>query len=502
MNAPRPAAAADVALLLEGTYPFVRGGVSSWVHQIVSALDRTTFSLVFIGSRRQDYGEAAYQLPSNVTGLTCHYLFDHAAGEHPRSRRTPDGPFRAVESFHDAMRGKERGADAPFPASGALLGALTGAPGIGLHDFLHSERAWRRICESYESECPDGPFVDFFWTIRTMHAALFGLAELSATLPPARSYHSVSTGYAGFLGALLKSRSGVPLVLTEHGIYTKERKIDLSSAPELPGDGEGGDGFGRRLWIRFFEGLGRIAYAEADPVIALYEGNQRRQVQDGASTDRTRIIPNGVEIERFRPLRAARPAAPPPVVGLLGRVVPIKDIKTFIRAMKALVAAAPEAEGWIIGPTDEDEAYHAECVSLVATLGLGDRVKFLGFAAPEEILPRLGLLALTSISEALPLVVLEAFASGLPVVTTDVGACRELVEGRTPEDRALGAGGAVVPIANPEATAQACLELLRDHGRWRAAQEAGIRRVETHYTRAQMIDAYRDVYRRATAWPA
>jgi glycosyltransferase involved in cell wall biosynthesis len=190
------------------------------------------------------------------------------------------------------------------------------------------------------------------------------------------------------------------------------------------------------------------------------------------------------------------------VIGFIGRVVPIKDVKTFIRAMKAVVAERPEVEGWIVGPTSEDEGYAAECRQLVSSLGLETSVKFLGFRPPEEILPRLGLLALTSMSEALPLVVLEAFASGIPVLTTDVGACRELVEGRTAEDRALGAAGAVVPIADPEKTARAALALLEDPARWRKAQRAAVRRVEAHYTQDQMIDAYRQVYREASTWPA
>jgi glycosyltransferase involved in cell wall biosynthesis len=190
------------------------------------------------------------------------------------------------------------------------------------------------------------------------------------------------------------------------------------------------------------------------------------------------------------------------VIGFIGRVVPIKDVKTFIQAMKAIVAERPEVEGWIVGPDSEDASYAAECRQLVASLGLSRSIKFLGFQRPEEILPRLGLLVLTSISEALPLVVLEAFASGLPALTTDVGACRELVEGRTAADRMLGAAGAVVPIANPQATARAALALLRDPARWRAAQEAAIRRVEAHYTQEQMIDAYRQVYREAGAWRA
>ena len=152
--------------------------------------------------------------------------------------------------------------------------------------------------------------------------------------------------------------------------------------------------------------------------------------------------------------------------------------------------------------TDWAEAYARECRQLVASLGLSDNVRFLGFQRPEEILPRLGLLVLTSISEALPLVVLEAFASGLPVLTTDVGACRELIEGRTAPDRALGSAGAVVPIANPQATAAAALELLRDEARWSSAQRAAVERAQAHYRQDQMIEAYRHIYAEASAWPA
>jgi glycosyltransferase involved in cell wall biosynthesis len=188
------------------------------------------------------------------------------------------------------------------------------------------------------------------------------------------------------------------------------------------------------------------------------------------------------------------------VLGYLGRVVPITDVKTFVRAMKTVVAQYPEAEGWIVGPTSEDASYAAECTQLAATLGLERKLKFAGFRPAEEILPELGLLVLTSISEALPLVVLEAFASGLPVVTTDVGACRELVEGRTDADRALGAAGAVVPIAEPETTARAALSLLRDPERWRAAQQSAVRRVEQSYAEGGVLEAYRRVYRERAGW--
>jgi glycosyltransferase involved in cell wall biosynthesis len=79
-------------------------------------------------------------------------------------------------------------------------------------------------------------------------------------------------------------------------------------------------------------------------------------------------------------------------------------------------------------------------------------------------------------------------------VSTDVGSCRQLVEGLDGEDRALGTAGRVVRIADPQQLAEAALELLGDRAAWRGAQAAGIARVERYYTDTLMFDRYREVY--------
>ncbi len=507
---------ADITLLLEGTYPYVRGGVSSWVHQIIRGLPELRFALVFLGGDSAHYGAMKYTLPDNVIHLECHYLMETSPSDGhpqstPRAHRGKTQPFADIARLHDYLRAPESGLPADgLPGLLACTIARLGTPeGIRHEDFLHSEHAWESIRRDYTRFCTDPSFVDFFWTVRSMHAPLFMLANIARKIPPTRILHAISTGYAGFLGMLLCQQRQCPFILTEHGIYTKERKIDLTHADWIKDAGETFGGgldddvsYIRRLWIRFFEGIGRLTYATADPVIALYEGNRQRQIADGASPAHTRVIPNGIDLTRFAPLRIQRThntrhAGIPPVIGLLGRVVPIKDIKTFIRAMRTVCNHLPNAEGWIIGPEDEDQDYARECHDLVTSLGLDAQVKFLGFRKTEDILPQLGLLALTSISEALPLVILEGFASGLPVLSTDVGACRELIEGNTEEDRALGTAGDIVSIADPEAFARQALQLLTDTQRWHTAQATGIARVERYYTQAMMYASYRQLYQTA-----
>jgi glycosyltransferase involved in cell wall biosynthesis len=492
-----PGTTADVALLLEGTYPHVSGGVSGWVHQLVQAMPERTFSLVFLGSTPDAYGPPRYEAPANVVHLERHWLGAAPSGRSPKARPIPPEPLAANVRLHEALASGQTPAKSD---STAVLRALGAPDGLSESAFRHGEEAWAQLTRAFDSR-PDGSFLDAFWTMRTMHGPLFTVARAAEGIPEARLFHAVSTGYAGFLGALLAHRRRRPLLLSEHGIYTKERRIDLANAAWIRDDAPGADCL-RETWVRFFEGLGRLAYDASGRIVSLFEGNRRRQVADGARTERTVVVPNGIDVPRFSALRTLRPSPPPRVVGLVGRVVPIKDVRTFVRAMRTVCDRLEGAEGWVVGPEDEAPAYALECRALARSLGLESRVTFLGLRRPDDILPRLGVLALTSISEALPLVVLEAFASGLPVVTTDVGACRELVEGRDEADRALGPAGIVTRMASPGETAEALATLLSDGERWRRARNAGIARVERSYTEAGMVAAYRALYDEAGTWPA
>ena len=519
--------APDVCLLLEGTYPMVRGGVSAWVHQLVQGLRELSFAVVFVGGRRADYGEAKYRLPPNVVHFESHFLEDAFAGYEPKSRRVRAPALADAEALHGYLRARAGAATAPAgspcPESSALDAALweravdavlvnlERSSGLGLEDFLFGAESWELIKQRHLEESRPASFVDYFWTVRFIHGPMFQLARLADGIPEARAYHTVSTGYAGLLGVFLERRRRRPLILSEHGIYTKERRIDLNQAEwlEPAADRSAAEraqraAVLRELWIRSFESIGRLVYRSAQPIISLYEGNRARQQQEGAAADRTRIIVNGIDLTRFGKALAARREPTPRVIGLIGRVVPIKDIKTFIRAIGVLVQELPDVVGWIIGGSEEGSGYEEECRELASGLGLATQIQFLGHRDVAEVFPQLGLLMLTSISEGQPLCLLEAFASGVPCIATDVGSCRELIEGQQAADRALGRAGRVVPFADHEALGRAALELLSEPDAWRACQAAALGRVHRYYGEAQMLESYRNVYRKALegSWPA
>lgn len=511
------AASADVALLLEGTYPFVQGGVSSWVHNLILGFPEIRFAAVFLGSKPADYQGIRYDLPKNLVHLEVHYL----QGDRERERKSTvpskgdPAVFQDLKAMHDAFH--PVGTGAPGGAHGQAGhghgggDAFAKAVGHLIHGrlkeehFQDSRESWEMITAYYRERSTDPSFLDYFWTVRSMHEPIWTLARIARGLIPARCYHSASTGYAGFLGSLLSQVRKKPFILSEHGLYTKERKIDLLHSPWIPDAGNpraGGPPEGnyiRQLWIRFFEVLGRTAYDSADPIVSLYEGIRRQQVETGAREERTLCIPNGIKLDRFGPLRNRQAIPPKPIFALIGRIVPIKDVKTFIRAMRTVCQRIPGAEAWLVGPGEEDSRYFDECKTLAEALGVKDSVRFLGFRDVADILPQVAVLILSSISEALPLTLLEGFAAGVPAVATDVGSCRQLIEGREgdAEDLAIGSAGRVVDIADSASLAEAVIGLYTDQEEWSSARAAALARVDRFYSERRMLDSYAAIYRNA-----
>ena len=369
---------------------------------------------------------------------------------------------------------------------------------LSMQELLHGQEAFDLLCEElYPRLAAETPFIDFFWHFRALHVPLLRL--LNARIHESQLYHAVSTGYAGLVATVASVRTGRPLIVTEHGIYTREREIELSRASWLRDERTWLDRPSplRNFWIHFFLMLSRLAYHQATRVVTLSETNRRRQLADGADPAKTAVVPNGVDQLRFGNSERREPKDGVIRVGFVGRVVPIKDVITLIRACAmARVEAGSDLplEFWIIGPEDEDPSYANRCRALATSLGLDGHLKFLGRQPMAEMYPQIDMLVLTSISEGQPLVILEAFAGRVPVIATDVGACRELIEGCDAEDRKLGPAGIVTRVANPPETAAAMVRLARETERRLAMGEAGARRVAARYRQEQVIHRYDRLY--------
>jgi glycosyltransferase involved in cell wall biosynthesis len=257
----------------------------------------------------------------------------------------------------------------------------------------------------------------------------------------------------------------------------------------------------RSLWSRSFRALSQVAYRHASRIVTLSDVNRARQIADGAPAWKISIVPNGVDVpgpgggdgDREPQVAQASNDGRALRVGFVGRVVPIKDVVSFIKACH-LAAAEVALDVRIIGPLGEDPAYARRCLTLVEALGLGSSVRFTGPQPAHLIYADLDVVVLTSFSEGQPLVILEAYAAGLPVIATDVGACREMIDGRRPPDRLLGPSGLVTRVGTAGDTAAALVRLARDPELRERLGRAGRKRVLGFYRRTDMIESYRALY--------
>jgi glycosyltransferase involved in cell wall biosynthesis len=481
---------ADVCLVLEGCYPYITGGVSSWTHDLLLAQQDLTFHLVCL-MPAQGPTEVRYEVPQNVISLTNIQV--------DKPRRGAKSTRRIAELIHNV-----EGPVSRILAGGSLadlrdlIDALAPVRDrAGEEILLNHATAWEMLLRIYEKSYSESSFLDCFWTWRAVLGGLY--AVLLSDLPLARLYHPLSTGYAGLFASRAHLDTGRPVLLTEHGIYTNERRIEIAMANWLhqkPGQGlnlQPARGDLRDMWINSFISYSHSCYEAASEIVTLYEGNQEFQSADGAPSEKLTIIPNGIDYERFSAV-VRHPGKRLPTIALIARVVPIKDIKTFIRACAFLKQRIPEFRALVLGPTDEDQEYFEECQAMVEDLELGDQVTFTGSVSLVEYLGVIDVVVLTSISEAQPLVILEGGAAGVPAVATDVGACREMLLGRSDEKPALGPGGIVTPLANPLATANAVGRLLNDPA-WHESCSIALReRVCRSYNKTDLNAAYNGLY--------
>lgn len=267
---------------------------------------------------------------------------------------------------------------------------------------------------------------------------------LAAAVPLATVHHVLSVGVASRVAARAAAIQGRPYLLTEHGIAWLEKGLGqrMNDSPE---ERASMSAVARRAAVR--------AYEHAAGITSVSRVGAAFQRALGAAPSRVLHVANPAPHPR-KPSIPIISASAGPLIGLVGRVVGIKDIATFVRAAVLIADRLPTARFVVLGATHEDETYVLRCMEMARSVGLGSRLEFLGQTDVWAWYPALDVVVLTSRSEGQPFAVLEALTAGRPVVSTAAGDVPHLLA-------KAGPAGIVVPIGDASAVASSVVGVLQ-----------------------------------------
>lgn len=257
---------------------------------------------------------------------------------------------------------------------------------------------------------------------------------------------------AGTLGRLAAWLCGVPVIVhTFHGHVLH--------------------GYFSEAKSKAFRLIERAMAALSHRIIAVSPKVKDDLVRHGvAGTEKIGVVYLGLDLKGFE--RSTRNAGglraelglpqQTPLIGIVARLVPIKNVPLFLEAAKLVLVARPDAIFVVAG----DGELRNELQASARSLGIAENVSFLGFRSDlERIYPDLDVLCLTSENEGSPVSLIEGLAAGCAEVSTDVGGVSDVLEG--------GRCGVLVPAKDPAALAREVLALIQDPARRAALGAAG-----------------------------
>lgn len=424
-----------VLLITEGTYPFNTGGVSTWAHDLCTRVGNVDFVLYSINAEVEH--KSVYPLGDNVKKIIQVPMW------------SPEEPFDCVDydiEYSSILKARERTSEKLIQNSFAPyfkkfieiiytekqdLDELNRCfynmwKFFQRHDYkttMTSEVVWNTFCDTLKSVLPHNelkviPIVDITTAMRWIYRFLIPIA---VDVPQVDISHVTISGIALLPALSLKYKYNTPILVTEHGVFIRERMISISAADYSY--------FLKKMLINFSECITKLVYSHASKITTVSRFNMAWEKFYGADPSKIEVIYNGVDLSFFKPLEKPKELTNIPTVVAAARIFELKDILTMIRVCKVVAETIPNVQFLVYGNKDTVPEYTKECEALIRELGLQENFFLKGFhASPEKLYPEGDISILTSISEGFPFTVIESMSCGVPVVATDVGGVSEALD--------------------------------------------------------------------------
>ena len=508
----------DVAIVMESTYPYLKGGVSAVVHDIITGNPDLTFGIIHITWDSHSPLKDLYGMPDNVAWVKVLYL---SMEEHQED-------FLRARPRDLRMNRRQR-----RELSRRILGAMLSLAQDGqteplwdlISEGLSASRRYpvwailgtREFMEAYHDMMPDlgMSMTDIFWCLRDFFSLAY--AVLAEPVPRAQVYHAHTTGYAMLLGVNAAREHGTKVLLTEHNLYVRdtvntllERRLDLNVRLT---DYRTFDVTGReRMWMAWWLEMGRLCYPYAYASTYLYPRAITEANELGGDSGRAIVIPNGIVTSEFDASYAARLAAIEEIkkegadkhlwkLVYIARVVPIKGLLDMIDSVRLMVDRGLNIHLDVCGPTEHMPSYFEQCLTRIVEQGLESVITIRGTVKVRELLPEFDLFVLPSYNEGLPVVSLETMGAGIPTVSTDVGAVRSVVEDLivTDEGETWDPCGIIIEPGDPTVMADKVQEVISDVDLYERLSLNARGRVEAAYDLVKVNASYNTIYRQGGA---
>lgn len=487
----------SVLFCTEGTYPFFPGGVSSWCQNLISNMKDADFKIVSVVGNQNV--ELLYELPSNVKNLYSVPLWNI---------EEPFGYTNGYSIFHSRKKKvdtTEEIIEKKFiPLFIQFLDGIENK-NVNLYDYAiifsemnfyfekydYSKTMFSKVVwETFKSTIYN-KYIKYntiyandelptIYDLTTCMRWLFHLLMV-VNIPISKTdlVHSSVAAFASLPGVISKVRYKTPFLLTEHGVYLRERYYAIITS-DIPY-------FSKRFLINLTSLISRLTYEVADQISPVCKFNTKWEKFFGVDENKIRVIYNGIDPFVFMPRKKPLKYENTPIVIVSGKVSHLKDTETAIRTAKIVKKRFPNVLFLHYGSYNEDSNYYEKCKRLIQELDLKETFIFKGHKAdnPFEIYNEGDLTFLPSISEGFPYTILESLSCEKPVVATDVGGIPEVLEGC----------GLIIQPKDYEAKAQAIIELLLDKDLREELGKKGRERIKTEFNVARNIELYELSYK-------